>query len=162
MKTIVIAGGLLASALLLTGCGLKSLGGPTNQDTVTYQVTEKVAKLQVKNDSGDTVITEYDGSAVRVTETLQWRDNKPDAQHKVNGDQLSLFFDCAARWGSCNVDYKIEVPKGLQIDADADSGNITMRQLTGQIQVSADSGDVDATGLGARSSTLGPTPVTSR
>ncbi|MEU4230720.1 DUF4097 family beta strand repeat-containing protein [Nonomuraea sp. NPDC026600] len=150
MKTIVIAGGLLASALLLTGCGLKSLAGPTNQDTVTYQVTDKVAKLHVRNESGDTVITEYDGTAVRVTETIQWRNEKPKAQHKVDGDTLSVYYDCDKDWGSCSIDYKIEVPKGLQIGADAGSGNITMRQLTGQIEASAGSGDVDATGLGGK------------
>ncbi|MCA2221586.1 DUF4097 family beta strand repeat-containing protein [Nonomuraea aurantiaca] len=150
MKTIVIAGGLLASALLLTGCGLKALSGPTNQDTVTYQVTDKVAKLQLKSGSGDTVLTEYDGNAVRVTETLQWRNEKPKAEHKVDGDTLSVFYSCPKGWDNCAVNYKIEVPKGLQVDADAGSGDITMRQLTGQIEASAGSGDVDASGLGTK------------
>ncbi|MEU7743780.1 DUF4097 family beta strand repeat-containing protein [Nonomuraea sp. NPDC049158] len=150
MKTIVIAGGLLASALLLTGCGLKDLAGPTNQDTVTYQVTDKVAKLQLKSGSGDTVLTEYDGAAVRVTETLHWRNDKPKAEHKVDGDTLSVFYSCPKGWDSCSVDYKIEVPKGLQVDAEAGSGDIAMRQLTGQIEANAGSGDVDASGLGTK------------
>jgi hypothetical protein len=151
MKTIVIAGGLLASVALLTGCGLKSIvGGSTNQDTVTYQVTDKVAKLNLKNGSGDSVITEYDGSAVRVTETLKWNDRKPDAKHSVSGDTLLVQYECGAGWGNCSVDYKIEVPKGLQIDADTGSGNITLRSLTGQLEVSSGSGDVDAAGLGSK------------
>ncbi|MFG1702397.1 DUF4097 domain-containing protein [Nonomuraea sp. M3C6] len=151
MKTMAITGGLLASALLLTGCGLASIGGPTNQDTASYQVTDKVAKLQLKSGSGDTVVTETDGSAVRVVETLRWRgDEKPAAEHKVDGDVLFVTYDCPSSWGSCSVDYKIEVPKGLPVDLDSGSGNITLRALTGQVDVHVGSGDVDATGLAGK------------
>jgi Putative adhesin len=150
MKTIAIAGGLLASAALLSGCGLAGLGGPTNQDTVTYEVADKVAKLHVKSGSGDTVITETGGNTVRVVETLQWRDTKPDAQHSVDGDTLFIRYDCEQNWGSCSVNYKIEVPKGLQVDADAGSGDITLRSLTGPLNLTAGSGDVDASGLAGK------------
>jgi hypothetical protein len=150
MKTIAIAGGLLASAALLSGCGLAGLGGPTNQDTVSYEVTDKVAKLRVESGSGDTVITETGGSAIRVVETLQWRDSKPNAEHSVDGDTLFIRYDCAQGWGGCSVNYKIEIPKGLQVDADAGSGDITLRSLTGPLDVTAGSGDVDASGLAGK------------
>ncbi|MFI7634382.1 DUF4097 family beta strand repeat-containing protein [Nonomuraea sp. NPDC049400] len=151
MKTIAIAGGLLASALLLTGCGLASIAGPDNQDTTTYQVTDKVTKLQVKSGSGDTVVTETDGNAVRVTETLNWRsDDKPKTEHKVEGEALHLTYDCPSDWGSCSVDYKIEIPKGLAVDLDAGSGNITLRSLTGRLDAHLGSGDLDATGLAGK------------
>jgi hypothetical protein len=150
MKTIAIAGGLLASAALLSGCGLAGLGGPANQDTVSYEVTDKVTRLHVKSGSGDTVITETDGNAIRVVETLQWRDSKPDAQHSVDGDTLFIRYDCAQSWGNCSVNYKIEIPKGLQVDADAGSGDITLRSLTGPLNLTAGSGDVDASGLAGK------------
>ncbi|MEV0197958.1 DUF4097 family beta strand repeat-containing protein [Nonomuraea sp. NPDC050691] len=154
MKTIVIAGGLLASAALLTGCGLQSLAGPTNQDTVDYQVTDKVARLQVKSGAGDVAITEYDGSAVRVTETLQWRESKPKTTHKVEGDTLMLTYTCddgRSSWRSCHVNYKVEVPKSLAVTVKNGSGDITLRSLTGATEVSTGSGDVDGTGLAAKS-----------
>ncbi|MFI6600439.1 DUF4097 family beta strand repeat-containing protein [Nonomuraea sp. NPDC050536] len=150
MRTMVIAGGLLASALLLTGCGLKSIGGPTNQETQNYQVTDKVTALQLKSGSGDSVISEYDGTAIRVTETLQWRDSKPKPQHKVNGDTLFMTYDCPSNWGSCSVDYKIEIPKGVKLDADVGSGNLTLRSLTGDLTLNAGSGDIDGSGLGGK------------
>ena len=150
MKTIAIAGGLLASAALLSGCGLAGLGGPANQDTVSYEVTDKVTRLHVKSGSGDTVITETGGNAIRVVETLQWRDSKPDAQHSVDGDTLFIRYDCAQSWGNCSVNYKIEIPKGLQVDADAGSGDITHRSLTGPLNLTAGSGDVDASGLAGK------------
>ncbi len=151
MKTIVIAGGVLASALLLTGCGLGGLGGPTHQDTVSYEVTDKVAGLYLKSEAGDTVITETAGSAIRVVETLRWRDNKPETEHAVEGDRLRVSYDCKPGWASCGVDYKIEIPKGLKVEAESGSGDITLRSLSGPLVVTAGSGDIDASGLAGKS-----------
>ncbi|MFC4005657.1 DUF4097 family beta strand repeat-containing protein [Nonomuraea purpurea] len=151
MKTMVIAGGLLASALLLSGCGLANVAVSSSQDTVSYEVTEKVTKLQLKSNSGEALITETDGGAIRVTETLRWRgDDKPRPEHKVEGQALFVTYDCPSNWGSCGVDYKIEVPKGLAVDLDSGSGNLTLRGLTGPVNLHAGSGDVDATGLAGK------------
>lgn len=147
MKTIVMAGGLLVSAALLTGCGLANLGGPANRDTVTYQVTDKVAGLKLKSGSGDTDITETGGNAVRVVETLRWSDEKPETEHRVDGDLLSMSYNCPAKWDDCGVDYKIEIPKGLRVDLDSGSGDITLTSLTGPIGVFMGSGNVNGTGL---------------
>ncbi|MFI7692152.1 DUF4097 family beta strand repeat-containing protein [Nonomuraea sp. NPDC049655] len=148
MKTIAVAGGLLAAALVLTGCRIESFGGSTNQDTVSYQVTDKVSKLQLKSDAGDTVITETDGTAVRVVETLRWRgDDKPKPQHKVEGQALFVTYDCPSNWGNCSVDYKIEIPRGLAVDLDSDSGDITLRALSGQLDAKLDSGDLEGSGM---------------
>lgn len=151
MKTMVIAGGLLASAVLLTGCGLGSFAGPTNQDTTSYQVTDKVTKLQLDSHAGDAVITETDGTAIRVVETHRWSgDDKPQAQHKVEGGVLIVDYDCPSNWGRCSVDYKVEIPKGLPVDLDSGSGNLTLRGLTGDIEVFVGSGDVDASDLAGK------------
>ncbi|MFG3439848.1 DUF4097 family beta strand repeat-containing protein [Nonomuraea sp. NPDC047897] len=146
MNRIVIAGGLLASAALLTGCGLSGLTGPSNKDTASYDVTEKVAALRVEPGSGDAVITEYDGTAVRVTETLRWRNTKPDAEHVVESGTLRLSYKCADSMG-CHVDYKVQVPKGLTVDVDSGSGNVTLRSLSGPLTLTMGSGDVDGAGL---------------
>ncbi|MEW9547956.1 DUF4097 family beta strand repeat-containing protein [Nonomuraea sp. NPDC050783] len=152
MRTIAIAGGLLAAAALLTGCGLGSLAGPTNQDTASYQVTDKLTKLQVNSGSGDVVVTETGGTAVRVTETLRWRgDAKPKPEHKVEGGVLAISYDCPSNMGTCAVDYKIEIPKGLAADLDAGSGDVTLRALSGDLDVHVGSGDVDGSDLAGKS-----------
>jgi len=150
MKTIAIAGGLLASAALLTGCGLSGIGGPTHQDTVSYEVTEKVTGLQVESQAGDIVITETDGAAIRVVETLQWQNDKPETEHSVNGGTLLVRYDCQSAWGNCSVNYKIEIPKGLRVAAETGSGDMTLRSLTGPLTVTAGSGDIDASGLAGK------------
>ncbi|MFG1943598.1 DUF4097 family beta strand repeat-containing protein [Nonomuraea sp. NPDC048826] len=147
MKRIALAGGLLASAALLTGCGLGGLTGPGEQDKVSYEVTEKVTKLEVRNGSGDTLITETWGGAVKVDETLHWRGDKPKTEHTVNGDTLLITYECARAWGDCGVNYKIEIPKGLEVVAKAGSGDVTLRSLSGPLVVTSGSGTVDATGL---------------
>ncbi|MEU8355094.1 DUF4097 family beta strand repeat-containing protein [Nonomuraea sp. NPDC048882] len=151
MKTMAIAGGLLASAFLMAGCGLQSLGGPSNEDTASYEVKDKVSTLRLESDAGDAVITETDGTSVRVVEKLRWRgDDKPVPEHKVEGGSLFLSYKCPSNWGSCSVDYKIEIPKGLSADLESGSGTLTLRALTGPLDLRVGSGDVDAAGLGGK------------
>ena len=97
------------------------------------------------------MITETDGSAIRVVETLQWRDEqarRPSTRSTATPSFIR--YDCAQSWGNCSVNYKIEIPKGLQVDADAGSGDITLRSLTGPLNLTAGSGDVDASGLAGK------------
>lgn len=150
MRRWVIAGGLMASAALLTGCGMAGLGGPTEEDKVSYEVTEKVTKLEVHNGSGDTQITETGGSSVKVDETLQWRGSRPRTEHRVEGDTLVLTYDCSSRFGSCGVNYKIEIPKGLEVVAEAGSGDLTLRALSGPLTVNSGSGEVEGADLTGR------------
>lgn len=151
MKTITIAGGLLASTMLLTGCGMAGLVGPRNEDTVTYDVKDKVGALRLESGAGDSVITETGGNVVRVTEILRWSgDDKPKPRHSVDGDELSVSYQCPAAWSNCSVDYKIEIPKGLAVHIQSGSGDVTLRSLTGSLDVRAGSGDVDASGLAGK------------
>ncbi|HEX4814012.1 MAG TPA: DUF4097 family beta strand repeat-containing protein [Nonomuraea sp.] len=150
MKTIAFAGGLLASAVLLTGCGLTSIAGPRNQEVVSYDVTDKVTRLRLDAQEGDAVIIEGAGAAVRVVETHRWSGgDQPKARHRVEGGVLLVDHDCSG-WSSCSVDYKIEIPKGLPLDLDSGSGNLTLRGLTGDLRIHVGSGDVDASGLSVK------------
>ncbi|MFD9939595.1 DUF4097 family beta strand repeat-containing protein [Nonomuraea sp. NPDC059023] len=147
MKTMVLAGGLLASAVLLTGCGLQNIGKAANQETVDYSVTDKVVKLRLAGGSGDTEIREGTGGAIKVVETLKWNSDKPKTEHKVEGDTLVMKYDCPAAMDNCSVNYKIEVPKGLQLDLETGSGDIALKGVTGPIVASVGSGDLVGTGL---------------
>ncbi|MEV0148938.1 MULTISPECIES: DUF4097 family beta strand repeat-containing protein [unclassified Nonomuraea] len=150
MKIIAIASGLLASAMLLTGCGLDAIGNPKNQETGTYQVKDKVQQLHLRSGNGDVTVTESNAAYVSVTETLYWSNDKPRAGHKVEGDTLSVYYDCQSSWGSCGVNYKVEIPKGLRVNLDAGSGDLTLRSLTGPVDLKAGSGDIAGNGLGGK------------
>ncbi|MEU1727045.1 DUF4097 family beta strand repeat-containing protein [Nonomuraea sp. NPDC005692] len=150
MKITAIAGGLLASAVLLTGCGLDAIGKPKNEETSTYQVKEKVQRLHLRSGSGNVTVTESDAPSVRVTERLYWSNDKPRAAHKVEGGTLSVSYDCEKSWGTCGVEYQVEIPKGMPVNLDTGSGDLTLRSLTGPLDLEAGSGDIKGEGLGGK------------
>ncbi|MFI6812798.1 DUF4097 family beta strand repeat-containing protein [Nonomuraea sp. NPDC050328] len=142
-----MAGSLALAALLLTGCGLQSIAQPAHQATNKYEVTEKVARLALVSDSGEVVISETSGSSVKVVETLRWSSERPTTDHKVDGDALSMSYNCPAVMDNCSVDYKVEIPKGLKVEVQADSGDVKLLDLSGPVDAKLDSGDLTATGL---------------
>ncbi|WP_431900989.1 DUF4097 family beta strand repeat-containing protein [Nonomuraea sp. bgisy101] len=147
-KTIVMAG-LLGLGVLLTGCGV---AGAEERDTASYEVTDKVAGVKIEGDSGAIVVTESDRQGIHVTETLTWRKNKPKPTHVVQGDTLVLTFTCPPSVGlaSCDVGYEVEVPRGLRIRAGSDSGEVTLRALSGEVEAESDSGRIEARDLTAK------------
>lgn len=147
VKMMWKTGGLLAAAAMLTGCGLQSVTQAANQETLTYEVREKVVKLVVVGGAGDVVISEADGSAVKVSETFRWSSGKPTTEHKVEGDALVMTYDCPHAMDNCSVDYMVEVPKGTRVEAETGSGDIHLRALGNPIKAKVGSGDLQGTGL---------------
>ncbi|MCT9932949.1 DUF4097 domain-containing protein [Planotetraspora sp. A-T 1434] len=144
-QTLIVAGTVLGAGLALTACDLKvDFGG--EQATESYDVADKVAVLDAHTGSGDIVVNESDRSGVHVTETLHWRGEKPRNGHSVSGGTLTLDYNCHDCW----IDYRVEVPRGLDVKIDSGSGTITLRQLTGPVVASTGSGDVDARGLAGK------------
>ncbi|MEV0386300.1 DUF4097 family beta strand repeat-containing protein [Nonomuraea sp. NPDC050643] len=153
MKSAGIIAGLLGLAVALTGCGV---GGPEESDTVSYDVGDKVAALRVEADAGTIEVVESQRQGIHVTERLTWRKNKPETSHQVQGDTLALTFKCPTTWGfgavstSCDVSYQVEVPKGLRVKATSDSGTLTLKDLSGELDAQTDSGTIEAGGLAGK------------
>ncbi|MEV0345276.1 DUF4097 family beta strand repeat-containing protein [Nonomuraea sp. NPDC050680] len=148
-RTAVIAG-LLGLAAVLTGCGA---GITSEADTRSYDLTDKVAALHIEADAGTVDVVESDRQGIRVVERLNWRKNKPTTRREVRGDTLELAFDCPTSWGlgawgvTCDVSYQVEVPKGLRVKVRSDSGDLTLKGLSGALEATSDSGAVEASGL---------------
>ncbi|MEU4331640.1 DUF4097 family beta strand repeat-containing protein [Nonomuraea dietziae] len=148
-RTIVIAS-LVGLGAALTGCG--GLGAK-ERESVSYDVTDKVAALRVEADSGTVEVVESDRKGIHVTETLVWSKNKPTTSHVVKGDTLALSFTCPISVGinsGCDVSYLVEVPKGLLVDAETDSGRMTLTGLSGEVKAKSDSGAIEADRLTAK------------
>ncbi|WP_176993191.1 DUF4097 family beta strand repeat-containing protein [Nonomuraea jiangxiensis] len=146
MKSLGVVAGSLALAALVTGCGI--VGRET--DTASYDVTDKVTAIQIESDSGGIEVTGSDREGIRVTEQLSWRGKKPVPSHETQGDTLVLRFTCPGGWlsgGSCEVGYQVEIPRGLRVKAVSDSGDVTLRDLSGEVNAASDSGTIDGTGL---------------
>lgn len=147
MKSIAAAGLLAGSALVLTACGDLGLDfGPRSQAVEKYDVTDAVATLRIQSGSGDVVVTESARTGIAVTETLHYRGDKPADGHEVGNGALTLAYTCE----DCSIDYDVQVPKGLNVKVDTGSGEITLRALSGPVDVSTGSGEVDASDLLAK------------
>ncbi|MGI5491639.1 DUF4097 family beta strand repeat-containing protein [Microtetraspora malaysiensis] len=144
-KNIAVLGLALGLGLTIAACDLR-FDGNAERDTLTYDVGEKVTAMAVRAGGGDVTVNASDRSDIRVTETLHWRGNKPRDGHRVNGDTLTLEYDC----NRCAIDYRIEVPRALGVKIDTGAGDITLRSLGGPLELNAGAGEVDASGLAGR------------
>ncbi|MEU3162835.1 DUF4097 family beta strand repeat-containing protein [Streptosporangium sp. NPDC006930] len=138
-KNMVVAGAILGSVFVLSGCGALDFRD-RQQEVVSYDVTGELKALDVATGSGDIVVTESDREAVRVTETIHWRGDKPTLRHPVDSGTLTLRYECRR---NCSVDYKVEIPRGLTAKLDTGSGTITMRGLTGEVNATSGSGEIE-------------------
>lgn len=146
-KRTVLVAGLLGLGIALTGCGL---GEALEKETASYDVTDKVAALRVQTDSGTIEVVESDRQGIHVTEKLSWRKHRPKTTHEVKGDTLQLVFTCPVQsgfWTACDVAYEVEVPRGVRVEAESDSGTLTLKSLSGTLDATTDSGSINATGL---------------
>ncbi|MFF3668223.1 DUF4097 family beta strand repeat-containing protein [Microtetraspora malaysiensis] len=144
-KNIAVLGLALGLGLAISACDLR-FGSYTERETLTYDVGEKVTAMTVRTGGGDVTVNASDRSDIRVTETVHWSGNKPRDGHRVNGDTLDLEYDC----NRCGVDYRIEIPRALNVKIDTGAGDITLRSLGGPLELHSGTGDVEATGLASR------------
>lgn len=135
---------LIAIALLVVtaGCGVLN---PEEQESVSYEVTENVTALDVHTGSGQIEIVASDRTGVFVTENLSWRSKRPTTSHPVTNGKLILSYDCSSGINvSCEVGYRLEVPRNVNIKADTGSGEIRGTGLgTGTVRLDTGSGGID-------------------
>ncbi|MEO3875687.1 DUF4097 family beta strand repeat-containing protein [Nonomuraea sp. B12E4] len=147
MRSLVVVAGSATLAALLTGCGM---AGALEQDTASYDVTDKVTAIQIESDAGGIEVTGSGREGVHVTEQFSWRGKKPVASHETQGDTLVLKFTCPGGWlggASCEVGYQVEIPRGLRVKTVSDSGSVTLRDVSGDVDAASDSGKIDGSGL---------------
>ncbi|RJL35668.1 hypothetical protein D5H75_02450 [Bailinhaonella thermotolerans] len=107
-----------------------------------------MSELRVRAKWGRVEIVGRDAPGVRVTETHRWTTEAPKAAHSVSeGGSVQLTSTCSKgaenRGGKCEVDFKVEVPRGAQVDAYVFGGPVALRGLGGKITVETEAGEVE-------------------
>ncbi|MEV6722457.1 DUF4097 family beta strand repeat-containing protein [Streptomyces xanthochromogenes] len=143
-KTAVYVMAAVVSGGLVSGCM-----GKTSTDSASYTVDSKVTSLKVKTSGGTIDVVAGSGNGVRVTESLKYDGDKPKTQHLTQGGELSLTApsDCGGGLGgsTCEVDYRVEVPKALAATLESDGGNISVdKGVAGRLTARSDGGRVTA------------------
>ncbi|MEV5572666.1 DUF4097 family beta strand repeat-containing protein [Spirillospora sp. NPDC052269] len=151
-KTLTSAAALLG-VLSLSACGGTSLGlAKTEKDQRSYTVAQKLTGLRVTGHTGKIEVVGADVSAVSVTENLRFTDNgHPKAQHQVNNGVLEVSYTCPGSISlsgrTCEVDYRVTVPRALTSELRTDTGGITLSGLTGSVSARANTGSITGTAL---------------
>lgn len=138
------------------GLGIAVVGyltvGSQRTETHTQQITRAVSALDVTGGGGDVEVVASQGSTVTVTETLHYGiGRKPETTRAVENGQLRLAYQCGGGWmpfGGCEVDYRVEVPANLGLRIEAGSGDVTVRNVNGRLDLQAGSGDVNVINAG--------------
>ncbi|MEU7133049.1 hypothetical protein [Streptomyces sp. NPDC046261] len=141
---------VVVGGALLSGCG------KTSEDTVSYTVDEQIASLKVKSAGGGIELVSGSGSGIKVTEKLRYNNDKPKTRHSTQGGVLTLTApdSCGGGGGiggsTCEVSYRVEVPKALEASLMSDGGDITVSGgATGRLAVRSDGGGVTVGGFSA-------------
>ncbi|TDV50720.1 DUF4097 family beta strand repeat-containing protein [Actinophytocola oryzae] len=156
IKHVVAGITILSGGLLLTACDW----GARNQFTDQESFGRAVSEVRFANDSGDVKIRV--GDSFEVRRTVGYRNDMPGKTYRLDGDALVL--EACADPG-CSVSYDVTVPKGAKVSGHLDSGNIeltgvasanveaesgdvTIRDVAGEVNASAQSGNVTLSGIG--------------
>ncbi|MBB4929491.1 hypothetical protein F4561_000311 [Lipingzhangella halophila] len=144
----LLIGAFVAVAALVVG-GLSAVGGISTSQTAQEESFGDADEVVVDNrTSGDVRVTGTSGDAVTVERTV--RDTLMSSAHEQVGmDGASTVnvdagCDGIAFFGGCQVDYRIGVPEGTAVQADAHSGEVRVNAVTGEVAVSTSSGEVRA------------------
>ncbi|WP_405858803.1 DUF4097 domain-containing protein [Streptomyces sp. NBC_00090] len=144
-KPVVYALTALMAGGFLSGCV-----GDTTTDSATYTVDSAVTSLKVKTSGGAIEVVVGGGDSVKVTESLTYDGEKPKTSHRETGGELTLTApkDCGGSGfggSTCQVDYRVEVPKALAAKLESDGGDIVVDQaVAGSLTARSDGGKVTA------------------
>ena len=155
---LLLAYGLLAAAATVANAGTFARAGfgPTfgtaaiNDSVTVDQPIAAGQTLIVANTSGKTTVHGGTGSSVHVVATRHYAlaGHAPDVHVTPTGNGVSVsastregfvsFFD-----GASSVDYAIDVPEGVNVQTQANSGNLDVSGIRGNVQADANSGSIN-------------------
>lgn len=142
---IVAAGGVVALSL-------HQWMDPAHRHTSTRH-HGGVSRLTVVSSTGDVTIAAAPRGAttVAVTRHLSWNRVAPKVSEKQHGHTLAVTASCPSEshvgFDTCRVSLTIRVPAGTSVSARTDSGDTTVRDVSGAVRLYDGSGDVMMTNL---------------
>ncbi|MFE4361038.1 hypothetical protein DR950_12780 [Kitasatospora xanthocidica] len=138
--------GRLASFVVLAAAvgGLSACGlAPDNNFDDDATVSDKITAVRLDTTSGGVTLRGKDGlDKVSVHRSVSYKNDKPGVTSRVENGVLVLG-GCGQY---CSVTYTVEVPPGLPVSGQTNSGSVNLTQV-GNVQVSTHSGAVSLDGV---------------
>lgn len=152
-------GGVLTVVALLSGTAtvwgiMQGASTETERQAESYQ--RPASGIDVDLLTGTVNITGQDADRVDIERELEWAHARPTIdEYWAAEDRLRADVDCPngfPAWvgGGCSVDYAARIPSDADVDATTTTAPITVRDIGGDVQLSATTGDI--TGADLRSS----------
>jgi hypothetical protein len=105
-----------------------------------------LTRLSVDNDSGSVRIVGTDADEINVVAEVSDGLRDTGFSHEVVDSTLELHGSCpviGSMW--CRVTYRIEVPRGIDVDVNVDNDRVDVRNIDGDVVIDSDNGRVDLT-----------------
>ncbi|TCN37154.1 putative adhesin [Kribbella orskensis] len=147
----------VGALLLVTGAALAFWSFGDRESSGEHRVDSKISTVRLDSPNADITIKVGDGDTTTVQEKRKYWLIKHGDTYSVDGETLKLDGDCG--W-QCTADFVITVPRGTKvtgengtgdlsitgvggIDASSRSGDISLRDVTGDVKLDLTSGDVE-------------------
>lgn len=114
-----------------------------DKQTRSFTVAAPVSKVVVDSDVGDVDVVAADTDRITIRQTTHWLTDEPTPTRVVDGGVLRLDDGCGG-WNffRCEADYRITVPRGVELEIDVDTGDIEVDAVAGALSLHTDSGNV--------------------
>ena len=157
---LLVYGIVAAAASVAAGGALERAGVPAVPDAGQFANTITLEQpmaangvFTVSNTSGSTTIRGGSGNTVRVVANsrFSFAGQPPQVSLTPSGNGWTLQSSGRDRGfpfgGGNSVDYTVDVPSGVSVNAQSSSGSITITGVSGAVQVTSSSGGIQATDL---------------
>ena len=108
-------------------------------------------RLLVENDTGSVTIVGTDSDEISVEAEVSDGLRHTGFRREVVGSTLELHGSCpviGSMW--CRVTYRIEVPRDLTIEVDADDGRVGVSNVDGDLRIESDNGSIELSDISGR------------
>lgn len=164
--TPVRVAGVGLAALAVGMSALSFAGLLVLQDSTHAYAFPAVRAVEVDAGAGDLQVLADGGSSTRVEARESWSFSRVRHTERVVDGVLQLQASCPDWYGQCGLSYVVHVPAGTTVrartgsadvkvtgvgavDLTASSGNVRVRDTTGELVLRSSSGDVRVTGARA-------------
>jgi Putative adhesin len=150
-RAAIIGGGVLA--VLIIGWGAFSVVGfiARQKTTAPISVNESVRHIIVDLDAGSMKLHGGTATSVTGTRTVERNFRAPTFSETLTGDTLTVKARCPAfANGYCSVNYDLNVPADVTVQATSSGGSLTSSDIAGDLTLSSSGGSVSVTGATGR------------
>ncbi|MFF4239843.1 DUF4097 family beta strand repeat-containing protein [Actinomadura geliboluensis] len=152
-RGVWIALAIATALVVVTPVLLVALGRAVRQTSASVTPYHHVIReLRLDMDGAAVSVGPGPDGEARVYTRLRWGLDRPGVTESLVEDVLFVTFRCGSSdvLGGCGGDIDVQVPEGTRVSAVSGSGEISVRGLTGDLDLRTGSGEIGVAGVRGR------------